>query len=555
MNFAKLIAKIDHIADAQPLREGWEDMMKAVDTSAKEKGTDKFDKKEISTGTQYTRKSNTFTDGGTDSDVKAAKKKVKEDDLEEGVLDPEKKQRLNSLIDAYSDATDPEYMGYDDYEDIIAQIRAEFGDRTANSIANGPGMHFPRPGHSMGHDDLEFKQMRKNMSPNRMTKLGKLHKQDSDAMKRDIKSKFEVEEGVLDTLKKVGNKVLDKLGHEDDVLKDLQKKAGIPASAQHGKPNMARANDDKEIKEDDMEEGNEFSGELAKAKAAGETDFEVDGKKYQVSEDQQATGKLPSMAHIKKMCKDGKSVAEICKMHPDCDRTELKQMVADCKKKLQEGAKPDFLDMDKDGNKTEPMSKAVKDKDNKEEMDESAAPGQEEWIKANKAKFVKQYGKEKGMKVLYATANKRNKSMSESLALEGCYDQSMELMQQPESGMNISSNIDTKTGSKSLTVTAQGDAADELAQILKLSGMMAPAANSQQAEIEIGEEYSNEPHPVTQSTEVQLQQGNDMHRIKQSYPKVAGGDNPMAMAEARKLAEIENRLMEELAGIKVSSKK
>ena len=48
------------------------------------------------------------------------------------------------------------------------------------------------------------------------------------------------------------------------------------------------------------------------------------------------TGKLPSMAHIKKMCKDGKTVAEICKMHPDCDRTELKKMVADCKDKLSE---------------------------------------------------------------------------------------------------------------------------------------------------------------------------------------------------------------------------
>ena len=87
MNFAKLIAKIDQIADAQPLREGWEDMMKAVDTSAKEKGTDKFDKKEISTGTQYTRKSNTFTDGGTDSDVKAAKKKVKEGEVAEDLKD------------------------------------------------------------------------------------------------------------------------------------------------------------------------------------------------------------------------------------------------------------------------------------------------------------------------------------------------------------------------------------------------------------------------------------------------------------------------------------
>jgi len=174
-----------------------------------------------------------------------------EDDLDEG-LDPEKKARLNDLIDAYTDATDPEYMGDDDHEDIIAQIRAEFGDRTANSIANGPSMHFPRPGYSTGHDDLEFKQMRKNMSPNRITKTGKLHKQDSDAMKRDIKNKFEVEEGVLDTLKKVGGKVLDKLGHEDDVLKDLQKKAGIPSHAQHGKPNMAHPKDEERIEEVDM---------------------------------------------------------------------------------------------------------------------------------------------------------------------------------------------------------------------------------------------------------------------------------------------------------------
>jgi hypothetical protein len=44
--------------------------------------------------------------------------------------------------------------------------------------------------------------------------------------------------------------------------------------------------------------------------------------------------KTPSMAHIKKMCKDGKTVAQICKMHPNCNQAELKKMVADCKKKM-----------------------------------------------------------------------------------------------------------------------------------------------------------------------------------------------------------------------------
>ena len=52
------------------------------------------------------------------------------------------------------------------------------------------------------------------------------------------------------------------------------------------------------------------------------------------SEGKEKTGKkkCPPMSHIKKMCQDGKSVAEICKMHPDCDHSKLKKMIADCKK-------------------------------------------------------------------------------------------------------------------------------------------------------------------------------------------------------------------------------
>ena len=59
------------------------------------------------------------------------------------------------------------------------------------------------------------------------------------------------------------------------------------------------------------------------------------GKKDPISTTKESIGKkpCPPMSHVKKMCKDGKSVAEICKMHPNCDQKELKQMVADCKKK------------------------------------------------------------------------------------------------------------------------------------------------------------------------------------------------------------------------------
>jgi hypothetical protein len=62
------------------------------------------------------------------------------------------------------------------------------------------------------------------------------------------------------------------------------------------------------------------------------------------------------------------------------------------KQTLAEGksAKPDFLDIDKDGDKKEPMKKAVADKDNKKEVDESA-------LQAYLGK--KKYG-EQGMKAL-----------------------------------------------------------------------------------------------------------------------------------------------------------
>jgi hypothetical protein len=70
------------------------------------------------------------------------------------------------------------------------------------------------------------------------------------------------------------------------------------------------------LKETDLtDEGNEFSGALVKAKAAHKDKFEVDGKTY----------------------------------------------------KVKEGAKPDYLDMDKDGDKEEAMKKALKDKQRSDE--------------------------------------------------------------------------------------------------------------------------------------------------------------------------------------------
>lgn len=114
------------------------------------------------------------------------------------------------------------------------------------------------------------------------------------------KDEEKVEEGVMDKVKDFGKKALDTLGHGDDeqMIKDLQRRMGLPQTGK--KPEAKPENQVKEtaldllrryagiqeatIEEDDVEEGNEFSGALQKAKADGQEEFEVGGKKYKVNE-------------------------------------------------------------------------------------------------------------------------------------------------------------------------------------------------------------------------------------------------------------------------------
>ena len=63
----------------------------------------------------------------------------------------------------------------------------------------------------------------------------------------------EVDEGILDTVKKIGSKVFDKLGggSEEDLLKDLKKKADV-RNPENGKPSMAQSDVEKRVDEIDM---------------------------------------------------------------------------------------------------------------------------------------------------------------------------------------------------------------------------------------------------------------------------------------------------------------
>ena len=120
----------------------------------------------------------------------------------------------------------------------------------------------------------------------------------------------------------------------DALVRKLTPKYGVEAAKRIAGAQM------KKIKEADQPPNDSLLSPMSEARAKADDKAEKAGKKVTKEIEYDEKKKLPSMAHIKKMCQDGKSVAEICKMHPDCDQKELKQMVADCKETLDEASMP-----------------------------------------------------------------------------------------------------------------------------------------------------------------------------------------------------------------------
>lgn len=106
----------------QEVAEGFPTVADAKARAEKEKTTGKFDKKQTSTGTQYTRKSGTFDDGGKDKDQKKAEKKSK--DTNEGIADVAKKVG-NAVKQAGSKVLDK--LGHGSDEEMIKDLQKKTG--------------------------------------------------------------------------------------------------------------------------------------------------------------------------------------------------------------------------------------------------------------------------------------------------------------------------------------------------------------------------------------------------------------------------------------------
>jgi hypothetical protein len=107
---------------------------------------------------------------------------------------------------------------------------------------------------------------------------------------------------------------------------------------------------------------------------------------------------------------------------------------------------------------------------------EKSAPGQESWIKANKSKFVKEYGKKKGLEVLYATAwkrSKKNESVNndeQSQAFESMFAEAMEDKPMTKKTKKINESFDlTQTEDTKKIV-------DSLGSMMKLAGLQSQKA-------------------------------------------------------------------------------
>ena len=241
--------------------------------------------------------------------------------------------------------------------------------------------------------------------------------------------------------------------------------------------------------QEEPNEGNEFSGARADAIRAGKDSFSVDGKVYKVSGEEISESTCNMTAE-----------GEMCPKHgfAECAMYESK----DNKKPDADGdGVPDWAD-----------KKSGKDdnEDDKEKVDECGMPS------------------------------------------------GMDPMSQ-DSGFNVSTNVDTKTGRKSVTVTADGDAADQLAQMLKMAGMQASGHSHThavevvptEAQVEVEEEYINEPDEKYATVDTIISQGDDLHRQKKQYAdKPKAGDNPMATETALRL---EGKLAAMYASLKMKS--
>jgi phosphosulfolactate synthase (CoM biosynthesis protein A) len=241
------------------------------------------------------------------------------------------------------------------------------------------------------------------------------------------------------------------------------------------------------LDEEDMEEGNEFSGALAKAKAAGAKEFEVDGKKYQV--DESATRELTDadnkvLAMIKKEIRE---MEQALATAPSEDRGYYEYRLNDLHGMVRmiHGKEPYGLDTDV--------------------MDEVSD-------------MYRSIGAS-----MYESGSRVKEAVEQ---LEECGEMEMPTAEEMPAAPMYTLNI--RNGASNLSMTTS--APEEIVAIMKLAGLNGSAEVSQHAPVE--EEFANTPAQTNERTprlhgDIADWGMKGTANAKTHYTPASQGDNPL----------------------------
>ena len=504
--------EVEEETEEEPLEEGFDDLQKYM-ADKKNSETGKFDKKKTNTGTTYTRKPETYSDDNAEKSKTAS-------DASDG---PKKKGRPKK--DKFAESADS--TGHMLVEGALDKIAHQYSKEVKDFMANGDldddlfsalydyyfddmpyGTKKARDGDPYEwvagrfHQDMNMRGLRETEAaapaapamapaapmaesgafvPGRIVYWrGKAGRVDRVEGNKCFVNKANGEMDVWPT-REVST---EKQGMLDTLGGDIK---GIGQGIKNFVMNKPDPMDEEKDQKDDFFHNPDIPA-----------DRQLPAPPKQVDVELNELAKLAGLSEAKKCnsTMEGKS----CPVHG------LKECGS-----MTEAKKPDFLDMDKDGDKKEPMKKALKDK---EKVDE-CGPGP------------------------------------------------MGSMNQDDGNMSINTSMNSD-GTKSVSVNATGDQADVLAQILKMAGLAAhqsvhggeqepkaiviQAGPEEQVEEERDIEYANTPDEEVENVDAILHQGDDLNREKEQYAGMAkAGDNPMATRES---IEMPARISRMLAGVK-----
>lgn len=342
------------------------------------------------------------------------------------------------------------------------------------------------------------------------------------------------------------------------VMARLAELAGLPAKeieealGDSPQDTASRIMSEVSLDEEDTNEGNEFSGALEDAKKNGKAEFTVDGKKYKVEaidSDEDAIQEadddsMPSMKEMQGCVDEGMTEDEICEKYSSCDEGKIKLMASKCGK-MNEGGGRDMecghcdgtgKHGDKDCKKCDGTGEAQDDDDpmnNESKVEETTSAGAVADGAGSGSSPYKNASVYESNEIV-----KRARQLNEDMSF------------------TVTGGPDQEP---TLNINASGQEAQQLAQLLKLSGLAMTAQQPSYGEVEIqvaeDQEFANgdqNEQTADTNTLVNAISGGLNGQKKMAYPKVAGGDNPMSglLGESELVATSANQLLKQYEAYK-----